>query len=126
MINREPEVFTAISAALRLAYSGIYVVGTELTKAPSRFPACTIRQIGNYVNDKYSTLGEIENAAREDYEVNVYSNLTDGAEAQTRNIMSTVSDEMKKLYYKRIFDEPMSDNNAKSRRVARFQKTDVI
>jgi hypothetical protein len=127
LINKEPEVYTAVSSGLRLAYNGIYIVGTELTKTPNNFPACTIRQIGNSVNDKYSTLIEIENAVKEDYEITAFSNKVSYAEEQARNIIATASDLMKQLGYKRIFDEPIQNSEATiCRRVARFTRMDVI
>lgn len=127
MIDKENEVFKAISSGLRKKYKGIYVVGTELTTAPPRFPAVSIVQTNNSVRNQYSTFDRLENVVKEDYKAEVYSNLETGKEAQAKEISMEISDIMGGLGYERTFCEPVANIDATiARRVSRFSKNNVI
>ena len=127
MIDKESEVFKTVSSGLRKKYKSIYVVGTELTTTPPRFPAVSIVQTNNSVRTEYSTFDSIENVVKEDYKAEVYSNLEKGKEAQAKEISMEISDIMGNLGYERTFCEPIANIDATvSRRVSRFSKNNVI
>lgn len=127
MIDKEKELFDAVAAALRAKYKSIYVVGTELSSAPPRFPAVSFVQTNNSVQGEYSTFWSLENVVREDYKAEVYSNLEKGKEAQTKAITSDISDVMRSFGYERTFCEPIANGDPTiARRVSRYTKNTVI
>lgn len=127
MINRESEVFKAVASKLRAKHKSIYVVGTELTTAPPRFPAVSLVQTNSAVKSEYATFNSLENVAREDYKAEVFSNLEKGKEAQTKEITADLSDAMCKLGYERTFCEQIANGDPTiCRRVSRYVKNNVI
>lgn len=127
MIDKETEVFKIVAKALRDKFDDIYVVGTELTSAPPRFPAVSFVQTNNTVRTQYSTFDSLENVVKEDYKAEVYSNLGKGKEAQTKEISAYISDVIGTLGYERTFCEPIANADATiSRRVSRYTKNNVI
>ena len=127
MIDKENEVFTAVANALRSKFKDIYVVGTELTSTPPRFPAVSFVQTNNAISTQHSTFDSLENVVREDYKAEVYSNLEKGKEALTKEISAYISDVMSGLGYIRTFCEPIANADATiSRRVSRYIKNNVI
>lgn len=127
MIDKESEVFEAVAKALRTKYKSIYIIGTEITDAPPKFPAVSLVQTNNTVQAKFSTFDRLENVVGEEYKAEVYSNLEKGKEAQTKEITSTISDVMGSLGYERTFCEmvPNMDTTI-SRRMSRYRKNNVI
>lgn len=126
MIDKENEVFQAVATGLRAKYKNIYIVGTELVTTPPRFPAVSFIQTNNSVREIYSTFHRLENVVKEDYKAEVYSNLENGKEAQTKEITMSISDIMSDLGYERTFCEPVANIDATvSRRVSRFTKNNV-
>lgn len=127
MIDHESEVFTAIATALRQKYKGIYVVGTELSSTPPRFPAVSIVQTNNIIKEEYATFHRLENVAREDYKAEVCSNLQKGKEVQTKEITGVISDVLCTFGYVRTFCEPIVNADATvHRRLSRYTKNNVI
>jgi hypothetical protein len=63
----------------------------------------------------------------EDYKAEVYSNLSKGKEAQTKEITAVISDVMSNLGYERTFCEivPNTDPTI-SRRMSRYRKNNII
>lgn len=127
MIDKEIEIFNAVATALRKKFKGIYVIGAEISTAPSKFPAVSFVQTNNAVKGEYSTFAILENVVREDYKAEVYSNLLEGKEAQTKEITAYISNILGGLGYERIFCEqaPNADPTV-SRRISRFRKNNVI
>lgn len=129
MIDYESEVFDAVATALRDKFDGIYVIGVELSDAPSQFPAVSFVQTGNEVNTMYSTFDSVENVATEEYKAEVYSNLESPkeAKAQTKEITAVIDGVMSGLFYIRTFCQPIPNADTKyTRRVARYKKSNVI
>ena len=127
MIDKEKEIFDTVAKALRAKFKGIYVVGTELTSTPPKFPAVSFIQTNNTVRTEHSTFNSLENVVREDYKAEVYSNLEKGKEALTKEISAYISDVMSGLGYIRTFCEPIANADATiSRRVSRYIKNNVI
>lgn len=127
MIDKEMEVFEFVAAKLRNEYPNIYIIGTELTKTPPRFPAVSLVQTNNQIQTNYSTFNSLENVAREDYKAEVFSNLEIGKEKQTKEITSVISDAMLELDYERVFCEVIANADPTiNRRVSRYIKNNVI
>lgn len=129
MIDNEDLVYEAVSAALRNAYRGIFIVGVEITGTPPRFPAVSIVQKKSAVNEKYSTFDSVENAAIEEYEFGVHSNLESEFEAksQTKEIVAVIDGVMSDLFYIRTFCQPIPNADTRfTRRVARYKKNNVV
>ena len=127
MINKETEVFIFVADKLRNKFSGIYVIGTELSTTPPKFPAVAIVQSNNAINETYTTFDSLENVAKEDYKVEVFSNLEKGKETQAMEITSVISDAMSELGYVRTFCEPIPNaDSTVHRRMSRYRKNNVI
>ena len=127
MIDRESEIFETVSSRLREKYPTIYVVGTELTDTPPRFPAVSLVQTNNAIKTEHSTFDSLENVVREDYKAEVFSNLETGKEKETKEITGDISDIFAEEGYERTFCEPIPNGDSSiSRRVSRYIKNNVI
>ena len=127
MIDKENEIFNAVATALRKKFKGIYVVGTELSATPPKFPAVSFVQTNNVIKENYSTFNSLENVAQEDYKAEVCSNLMKGKEAQTKEITTLISDIMSGLGYIRVFCEPVVNADPTvNRRISRYRNNNVI
>ena len=127
MIDKETEVFNAVARALREKFKNIYVIGTELTDSPPKFPAVSFVQTNNAVRSEFSTFYSQENVVSEDYKAEVCSNLEKGKEVQTKEITKAISDVLRDLGYERTFCEivPNIDTTV-NRRISRYRKNNVI
>ena len=127
MIDKENEIFKAVSTALRKKFKNIYVIGAEMSPTPPKFPAVSFVQTNNAIKSEYSTFNSLENVVMEDYKAEVVSNLEKGKETQTKEITSVISDTMSDLGYERTFCEvvPNADSTI-NRRMSRFRKNNVI
>ena len=127
MIDKETEIFNAVARALRENIKDIYVIGTEISSAPSKFPAVSLVQTNNAIVAEHSTFNSLENVVSEEYKAEAYSNLEKGKENQTKEIIKIISDVMSGFGYERTFCEPIPNADATiSRRLGRFIKNNVI
>ena len=127
MIDKETEIFKAVSTALREKINNIYVIGAEMSSSPPRFPAVSFVQTNNTTKTEYTTFDSLENVATEDYKAEVYSNLEKSKEAQTKEITSIISDVMNSLGYARTFCESVPNTDSTiHRRMSRYRKNNVI
>ena len=127
MIDKEKEIFDAVALALRNKYKSIYIIGAEISDMPPKFPAVSFVQTNNATKTQYATFNSLENVVGEDYKAEVYSNLSKGKEAQTKEIVNVISDVVATFGYERTFCElvPNADSTI-CRRMARFRKNNVI
>ena len=127
MIDKETEIFKAVSTALRENFKSIYVIGAEMSPVPPRFPAVSFVQTNNAVKAEFSTFDSLENVVSEDYKAEVFSNLETGKEAQTKEITAVISDVMSNLGYERTFCEIVPNNDSTvNRRMSRYRKNNTI
>ncbi len=129
MIDNENLVYDTVSAALRDAFDGIFIVGVEITDTPPQFPAVSIVKKNSATNDKYSTFESVENAVIEEYEFAVHSNLESQTEAkrQTKEIIAVINGVMSDLYYIRTFCQPIPNADKKFNRIiARHKRNNVV
>ena len=117
MIDKETEIFNAVANGLRAKFSGIYIVGTELSTAPPKFPAVSFTQTNNTIMSAYSTFHSLENVVKEEYKAEVYSNLEKGKEKQTKEITTVISDILRDLGYDpyvMVYDKPNASKEIKN------------
>jgi hypothetical protein len=127
VIDKELEVFEYVASNLRKKYKTIYVVGTEITDTPPKFPAVSIVQTNNAIRTEHSTFDSLENVVREDYKAEVFSNLETGKEKQTKEITNDISDLFTEFGYERTFCEPIPNGDSSvNRRMSRYIKNNVI
>ena len=127
MIDKETEIFKAVAKALRNKIEGIYVIGAEMSSAPSKFPAVSFVQTNNAIKTEHTTFDSLENVVSEDYKAEVFSNLEKGKETQTKEITAVISDAMSELGYERTFCEVVPNTDATiNRRMSRYRKNNVI
>ena len=108
MIDIENDVFDYVSKALRVAYSGITVVG-EFVDTPASFPTVTLVEADNRIVSHWRSCDRLENAVDVMYELNVYSNAPKGKKAQARAITSTADTLMAELGFERDFREQVAN-----------------
>lgn len=120
MIDIENEVFTQVATALREQFPKI-TVESVTTYSPSKFPFVCIEEADNYSYQPSRDSGSNENHATVMYEVNAYSNKTNGKKAECKAIISVVDDIMIGLGFTRNTKNPISfDNATKYRIFARY------
>lgn len=106
MIDLESPLFTAIATALRSDYPGIFVTG-EHVPIPACFPAVSITELDNATDRRTRTNSSDEQFAEVMYEVNVYSNRTNGKKAEARTIIGTIDDMLLKYGFERVMLQPI-------------------
>ena len=127
MIDKENEIFKAVSTALRKKIKSIYVIGAEMSSSPPKFPAVSFVQTNNVVKTEHSTFDSLENVVTEDYKAEVFSNLEKGKETQTKEITNIISDVLSGFGYVRTFCEIVPNNDSTiNRRMSRYRKNNVI
>lgn len=127
MIDKETEIFKAVSTALRKQIKSIYVIGAEMSPTPPKFPAVSFVQTNNATKTEHSTFDSLENVVTEDYKAEVYSNLEKGKETQTKEITSIISNVMSDFGYVRTFCKVVPNNDSTiNRRMSRYRKQNVI
>lgn len=106
MINLESPLFTELATALRDAYPGIFVTG-EHVPIPASFPAVSIVEADNATDKRSRTNSQEEQFAEVMYEVNVYSNRTQGKKAEARTIISTIDTMLLEYGFERVMLQPI-------------------
>ena len=104
MIDCENEVYTRIAKVLREKFPGIDVAG-EYIPAPSAFPHVSITQSDNSVIDN-KTNGSAE-MAQVMFEINVYSNKTEGKKTECKAIMKVIDELLFQMNFKRLALTPV-------------------
>lgn len=122
MIDHESIIYTEVSSALRREFSGIRIIGTDFIDNPPSFPAVSIIQSDNTINERYSTLSNVENVSRESYKFEIVSNLKRGKEQQCKDIANLIDEIMvERFSYLRTFNQPVpAVDSTIARRVLRY------
>lgn len=87
-------VATAVDTVARPVYCN-----ARLEVAPESFPACYIVETGSASESQNYTLGFTDEQVRRDFEVQVFSNLENGALEQAESIMDDVRAAFRRLYF---------------------------
>ena len=102
MIDIENIIFTALATALRTQYPGISVYG-EYVEVPASFPCVTIIEADNKVYNRTRDLDGVEHDVEVMYEINVYTNDTNGKKSKAKEIASLIDTEMTGMLFTRTF-----------------------
>jgi len=106
MIDCENEVYTRIAKMLRQKFSGINVAG-EYVPSPSSFPHVSITMSDNsVVRDMQDSSGK-ETYALVMFEVNIYSNKTEGKKTECKSIAKAIDDIMFSMNMNRLSMTPV-------------------
>lgn len=97
MISRI-DIYDYIESAVNTVARPVYCEA-RLEVAPESFPACYIVETSNTSQEWDYTLDFTDEQVRRDFEVQVYSNLVDGALAQAESIMEDVRAAFRRLYF---------------------------
>jgi len=104
MTDCENEVYTRVAKVLREKFPGIDIAG-EYVNAPSSFPHVSITQSDNSVITEQTT-GCAE-MAQVMFEVNVYSNKTEGKKTECKSIMREIDKVLFSMNFKRLALTPV-------------------
>lgn len=104
MNDCENEVYTRVAKVLREKFPGIDIAG-EYVNAPSSFPHVSITQSDNSVITEQTT-GCAE-MAQVMFEVNVYSNKTEGKKTECKSIMREIDKVLFSMNFKRLALTPV-------------------
>ena len=106
MIDAESEIFANIAARVRSVYPNLYMTG-EYVRAPARFPCVAIEEKNNAVWRNSRDTSEIERQVAVMYEVNIYSNLKNGAKRECKELAAAVDEAMRHIGFTRAMMNPM-------------------
>lgn len=126
MIDCENEVFSVVSAALRLKYPNMNPSSGENQPTPADMPAAVGREMDNSTYLRSLDSSGQENHATVMWQWEAYSNLGSGKKKQTRAIMAIIDGEMQDMGFVRIGSSPAEVPNADKtiyRMVARYRAT---
>ena len=104
MIDCENEVYTRIARVLREKFPGIDIAG-EYVNAPSSFPHVSITQSDNNVILEQTTC--CAEMAQIMFEVNVYSNKTEGKKTECKSIMRKIDNMLFSMNFRRMALTPV-------------------
>ena len=110
MIDVESKVFQKCADAFRVAYPNGYITG-EYVPQPPKFPAVSLVEMDNSVDNRAIDNGDIENAVNVMYQVDVYSNLNTVKKAQTKAIIALLDKVLSDYRFVRTFCNPVQNFN---------------
>lgn len=111
MIDIENAVFTRIATELRSRFPNIDVCGEEV-RTPSSFPCVSIVEADNFIVRNTQDSSRSENHAEVMYEVNVYSNQTNGKKSECKKILSTIDEMFLSMGFTRTMKTPVTMDDA--------------
>ena len=111
MIDIENQVFDRVAKRVREQFPDIFMVG-EYVSSPPSFPAASLIEMDNSVRETTIDSGSNENHANVMYEVNVYSNKTNGKKSECKAILAIVDDILLGMGFTRTMKNPVSMDDA--------------
>lgn len=127
MIDNEKLVFETVANKLREKYKKIYIIPKEISSMPPRFPAVSIVCKDMGANTRYKTFDKVENVARAEYDINIYSNEIDSKEEICKDISHVIDDAMSSMRYIRNLNESIVNaDDTIERRIMRYTKNNEI
>ena len=97
MISRV-DIYDYVASAVDTVQRPVYCEA-RLEVAPESFPACYIVETDSASQEWNYTLDFADQQVRRDFEVQVFSNLMDGALAEAESIMDDVRAAFRRLYF---------------------------
>lgn len=119
MVDREFEIYNEIYTTMHEQFPELDM-SSLYERVPSAFPHASIVEMDNAV---YAPTHDCkERHAEVTYEVNVYSNKTQGKKAEAKKIMAAIDECFAKLNFTRMMCEPVPNINDSTiyRMVARY------
>lgn len=122
MHNHENEIFTACYNALIAVFPDAFITGNYINQ-PARFPAVSIVCVDSATWRKTRDSSHGERHTTPTFEVNVYSNLKDGAKAQAQELLEVVDNLFTYWNFNRLMCSPIDNlsDNSIFRYVARYR-----
>ena len=123
MIDYEAKVFQACADAFHATYPNGYIT-PEYVPQPPKFPAVSVVEMDNNVDERAIDNGSVENAVNVMYQVDVYSNLNTGKKAQTKAIVALIDEVLAQHRFVRTFCNPIQNMNDATiyRMTARYRR----
>ncbi len=123
MIDQEASVFQKCADAFRAAYPSGFIAG-EYVPQPPKFPAVSVVEMDNNVDERATDNGNIENAVNVMYQVDVYSNLNTGKKVQAKAIIALLDTVLAQHRFVRTFCNPIQNFNDATvyRMTARYRR----
>lgn len=113
MIDIENKVFDTIAKSLRVSFPSIFVTG-EKVAAPKAYPCVSIVEADNYAYSRSQDSSHSENHASVMYEVQVFSNKTNGKKTECKSIFAVVDNKLNEMGFIRKVKQPIPMDDAKS------------
>ena len=115
-------IYTYVRNALKAVYPDLYVTAME-EPIPPKGPAVQVREVVRRRPVRDTTLDGKDDQLRVAFDVNVYSNLSNGALDEAHEIMSVAEQAFKEIYFIETDCRPLElANNRVTRLVARFDR----
>lgn len=111
MIDIEFEVVDLLSEHLESEFPDILITSEDL-RAPSVFPAVSIVEADNYTTVSTSDSKTNENHVDVMYEINVYSNKSNGKKSEAKKILKSIDKVLEAKGFYRIYTSPLNMENA--------------
>lgn len=123
MIDIESKVFQKCADAFRAEYPNGFITPEFVSKPPT-FPAVSVVEMDNNVDERALDNGNIENAVNVMYQVDVYSNLNTGKKAQAKAIIALLDKVLSDYRFVRTFCNPVTNFNDERiyRMTARYRR----
>jgi hypothetical protein len=123
VIDVESKVFQKCADAFRAAYPNGYIA-PEYVSQPPKFPAVSVVEMDNNVDERAMDNGNVENAVNVMYQVDVYSNKTTGKKAQAKAIVALIDEVLAQYRFIRTFCNPIQNMNDATiyRMTARYRR----
>lgn len=126
MIDCESEVYSRVATKLRESFPNINLSG-EYVRSPASFPHASIVMSDNAAMRANLDSSGKENMALVTFEVNVYSNKSEGKKTECKNIAKNIDETLFSMNFLRLVMTPVPNMEDATiyRIVARYQaKTD--
>ena len=123
MLDHEGEIFQVCADAFRAQYPNGYNT-PEYVPKPPKFPAVSVVEMDNNVDERAIDNGSIENAVNVMYQVDVYSSLNTGKKAQAKAIIALLDRVLSDHRFVRTFCNPVQNFNDATiyRMTARYRR----
>ena len=108
MIDCEAKVFQACADAFRAAYPNGFI-SPEYVPQPPKFPAASVVEMDNNVDERATDNGNIENAVNVMYQVDVYLNKNTGKKAQAKEIIALIDGVLAQYRFVRTYCNPVQN-----------------
>lgn len=106
MIDPENEVYTRIATMLRINFPEINIAG-EYINSPTAFPHVSIVMSDNTVITDRQTTSLKECMAKVTFEINVYSNKSEGKKTECKSIAQAIDNLMYSMNFRRLAFTPV-------------------